>query len=67
MKIFKRMTLAAVTGIFFMTGITETHAQSNEEALQTTENKIKETEKAVQQKRKRNSLSIQMFKTYSHN
>ncbi|MGG3192555.1 PcsB-like coiled-coil domain-containing protein [Priestia aryabhattai] len=52
MKIFKRMTLAAVTGIFFMTGITETHAQSNEEALQTTENKIKETEKAVQQKEK---------------
>ncbi|WP_258198318.1 coiled-coil domain-containing protein [Priestia megaterium] len=52
MKIFKRMTLAAVTGIFFMTGITETHAQSNEEALQSTENKIKETEKAVQQKEK---------------
>jgi 3D (Asp-Asp-Asp) domain-containing protein/peptidoglycan hydrolase CwlO-like protein len=52
MKIFKRMTLAAVTGIFFMTGITETHAQSNEEALQSTENKIKEAEKAVQQKEK---------------
>ncbi len=39
-----------------MTGYPETDAQSNEEALQSTENKIKETEKGCSTKRERETV-----------